>query len=410
MMPGRRYAPGEVADPMRARSDVDLSRHFIGQIVSINPELGVASVRVRGFGKDYACLLPNDVFPDGQASSWSVRMPRKRQFVLVAFSIDDVPVIVRVYPFGASARQTTTPRDSATYIGGYARMQDFADRNPRQYLDWRPFAESEFGDRTLGGALIRGTNQGDVYVSGGRSVLRVSKGANGLSEIVGETGRWRLDSGPSYLLLGEQRRQALPLDLTDSPVVGAVPLGSELRYRVANTSSVGLALPVAERAVGGQISTLPVPGGVAALPVLSSNGSPLIDVERHYTGQVPEATAVAVRESLIDAQGNQALTAPLSVAQSLSAPLAAYTNQTRTQAFGLAPTFHSALAENVQAALNAVVAQVTAYATAVGAAAALPVGSGQAVAAASTAFAQGFPQAMQALIAAIPSSSHSISP
>lgn len=88
-MTGRSYNQGEIADPRRYNSIAEaanMHKSRVGQIVNLDTRYGYADVRLLGRPQPIRCALPLDVFPAGIESSWSVRMPRRLQFVLVKWS------------------------------------------------------------------------------------------------------------------------------------------------------------------------------------------------------------------------------------------------------------------------------------------------------------------------------------
>lgn len=401
-MTGRSYSQGEIADPRRHNSIAEaasMHKSRVGQIVNLDTRYGYADVRLLGRPQPIRCALPLDVFPAGIESSWSVRMPRRLQFVLVKWSLDNTPIIERIYPYGKGLLDNNSATAADVMLGGYSNMAAFAARDPTLYLDWQEFGETEFGDRTKGGALIRGTNSGDVFIAGGRSIFAVSRGAQEVSRIYGETGLWEFSSGASYVRLGDQRRKALPTDLSDSVVLNG---RSEMRTRIAASGPGGVVLPYKYHDVGPIITTTPTVGGVVGVPTLSARGLPVIEREENHTGTTPEAASVAVRTRTVDAGGNESVSHPLATAIGVSAPLASYALQTRSVELGLLPVGGVAVGPNVVLALNNLVTALTAFSAALATAAAPGTPPG-AVTAVATAFASSLPQIMAPLVAAIPS-------
>lgn len=406
-MSGRSYSHGEIADPRRNNTVAEaanLHKSRIGQIVSLENRLGYADVRLLGRPQPIRCALPLDVFPAGIESSWSVRMPRRLQFVLVKWSIDNTPIIERIYPYGKGMLQNNSATAADVMLGGYSNMESFAARDSSLYLDWQPFDETEFGDRTKGGALIRGTNSGDIFIAGGRSIFVVSRGAEEVSRIYGETGLWEFGSGASYLRLGDQRRRALPTDLSDSIVLNGQ---SEMRLRVAangppSPTGASVVLPYKYHDVGPNITVTPALGGVFGVPSLSGRGLPIIEREENHNGTTPEARSVAVRTRTVDAGGNEAVSHPVATSLGVSAPLASYDIQTRSVALGLVSAGGVAVGPNVVLALNTLVTALEVFALAV-AKASVPGAPPGELSIVATAFAGSLPNLLSNILPTIPS-------
>ena len=379
------------------RSADSLAKPRVGQIIGLDKARGLATVRLRGSPVPVLCVIPADVFVSGPASSWHLHMPRVYSFVLVQHTVDNLPIITRIYPYGIGPLLGETPHAVDQHLGGVALMDTAARNAPTEYLDWNTLDESEWSYRTLGGALFTGRNSGDLILASDRSFFRVARGQSGLSEIFAESGRLRFASGASSLILGDQRRKALPTDLTDGYVFGGQ---AEYDLTVAAQVAPGVAADFKRHIVGPHITAIPAPGGATAVPVLSNQGLPVVETDVTYSG-APGGPGVLTRT--VDAGGNVTEAHPLATNVTVSAPLAAMALETRQVALGLAPIGGVGVGPNIQAALSGLVGLLQGFTAAVAATATLPAGKPEAIAAAAAAFLGALPTTMQPLIQAIPS-------
>jgi hypothetical protein len=240
------------------------NRICIAQIDSINPATGVASVSVNGTQQKLNVVIPIPALSiHSFASSWMRFMPQKGDYLKIGFGTDGRPEVLGMAAWGEKIPETLTKSPpSGRFIGGYAQIQDLANRKLGGLSAFAQLNPGEWDMRSSGDGYIHASNRGRLLLAGGPVQIQLDKQNN---EHRGRSGLWEWSDGEGTTLrLGDVKRRLLPTDFHDTLIIGT---GKEWDLLVETGGLVSL--PMYQHRCGDVRDSLGIPELLSGIPLRS---------------------------------------------------------------------------------------------------------------------------------------------